>query len=440
MRSPLRSWGAGARLTALLAVSLLVVLAIMIWLRPGEEVVAAHWAMPLGGQLEHMASLIDQAGPEQRRAILEALDGPLMNASVSDRPMITEAPRAGAEAATITVLRRRLPGRDLRAGRLDRDEPLRSRPAVALRLGDGRWLTVALSPRWVRRRDDHPGLWWVLVGGVVVFAFWAGHRFTRPLRDFAHAVDRFGENATESPMAEAGPHELRQAIGAFNRMQGRLRALLDDRTRMLIAIAHDLRTMLTRLRLRAEFIDNADHQRRALADLDAMERILTGVLDYARAEEGPGGENPTQLNVAATVQAVVDSFVDQGAAVQYHGPDRCTVGGRPQAIERAVHNLVDNAVKYGGGADVTVVPGVGGITILVEDRGPGIPEALRSRVFEPFFRAEPSRNRTTGGTGLGLSLVHALIGREDGRIDLVDRPGGGLRVIVFLPGAGVIKN
>ena len=431
---PSGGWGAGARLSALLAVSLLLVLALMIWLRPAEDVVAARWAAPLGEQLERMATLVDDADPVRRRMIVAALDGPLMNALISDAPVVADIRQVGPEMATLSALQRQLSGRDLRVGRLAHDELARPRPAVALRLVDGQWLTVALSPRWVRRREDHIGLWWLLVGGVIVFAFWAGHRFTRPLRDFVVAVERFGEQATEAPIAETGPRELRQAIAAFNRMQGRLRALLDDRTRMLIAIAHDLRTMLTRLRLRAEFIDDDEHQRKALADLDTMERMLTGVLDYARAEQGPGGEAPTHLNLAATVQAVVDSFADQGARVAYHGPNRCIVGGRPQAIERAVHNLVDNAIKYGGEADVTVARDDDALAIVtVDDRGPGIPEALRRRVFEPFFRAEPSRSRDTGGTGLGLSLVQALIAREGGVIELADRPGGGLRVIVRLP-------
>ena len=255
-----------------------------------------------------------------------------------------------------------------------------------------------------------------------------------PLGRFAQAAGRLGTDVNAPPMAEAGPSEIVQAARAFNQMQERIQRLVDDRTRMLAAIAHDLRTVLTRLRLRAELIDDAEQQRKAIADLDAMATMLDETLAFAR-DDG-AGEARQDVDLAALVRSLCDDLADVGQPVHYLGPDRLRFACRPVALRRALANLIDNAVKYGREAEVGLQTERDTIRLTIEDRGPGISAAAREQVFQPFFRLEPSRSRATGGTGLGLAVARTIVHRHGGEIALDDRPGGGLIVRVTLPAAG----
>jgi signal transduction histidine kinase len=274
----------------------------------------------------------------------------------------------------------------------------------------------------------------VLTGGIALLAVWAARRVTVPLGRFAQAAGRLGTDVNTPPMAEAGPSEIVQAARAFNQMQERIQRLVDDRTRMLAAIAHDLRTVLTRLRLRAELIDDAEQQGKAIADLDAMATMLDETLAFARDDSA--GEARQDVDLAALVRSLCDDMADAGQSVRYLGPDRLRFAGRPVALRRALANLIDNAVKYGREAEVGLQTQRDAIRLAIEDRGPGIPAAAREQVFQPFFRLEPSRSRATGGTGLGLAVARTIVHRHGGEIALDDRPGGGLVVRVTLPAAG----
>jgi signal transduction histidine kinase len=308
--------------------------------------------------------------------------------------------------------------------------------AAWLQLADGTWVTVTVE------REALGSLWplrfglglSVFIGGIALLAVWAARRVTVPLGRFAEAAGRLGTDVNAPPMVDAGPSEIVQAARAFNQMQERIQRLVNDRTRMLAAIAHDLRTVLTRLRLRAELIDDTEQQRRAIADLDAMATMLDETLAFARDDSA--GDAPRDVDLAALVRSLCDDLADAGQPVQYFGPDRLRFVCRPIALRRALTNLIDNAVKYGRVAEVGLQADRDAVRLTIEDRGPGIPAAAREQVFQPFFRLEPSRSRETGGTGLGLAVARTIVHRHGGEITLDDRPGGGLAVRITLPTTG----
>ena len=313
----------------------------------------------------------------------------------------------------------------------------RPRLLVAIGLEPGAWAEFAVrTPRWPRARTF---LWLGLSALLVVLALvWGAHRMTRPLRQIAEAADRLGLDAGPPPLPEHGPRELRKATRAFNRMTARIRHLVDDRTLLLAAVSHDLRTMLTRLRLRAEFIEDGEQRGKAAADLDEMQAMLDATLAFARDEAAD--DHPVPVDLASLLRELSADLADAGRAASFDGPESLTLPGRPVALRRLFENLIDNALRYGEEASLTLRQGNGRAEALVDDRGPGIPEALRERVFDPFFRLEASRSRDTGGSGLGLAVVRAIVQRHDGAIRLEDRPGGGLRVRVTLalePGGSI---
>lgn len=304
----------------------------------------------------------------------------------------------------------------------------------SFRLENGSWLNFAapiasFPPFWAT-----PYFLVMLASTALVLAVsvWAVRRALQPLAMFAEAADRLGRDMDAPPLADAGPTEVRRAALAFNDMQLRLRAFVRDRTQMLAAISHDLRTPLTRLRLRAELIEDDDEQRKTIADLDEMRLMIDSTLAFARDEAA--AEQATLLDLAVLLQTVCEAAADAGRDVTYAGPAHATCIGRPTALRRAFANLLDNAVNYGDRARICLVPRTSELLVTIDDDGPGIPEAELERVFEPFRRLEGSRNRQSGGSGLGLALVRAAIGAQGGRVDLANRPEGGLRARVVLPG------
>ena len=311
------------------------------------------------------------------------------------------------------------------------DRPGRPRLLVAAGLKDGAWAEFAIRTP----REPRPGMYfWLGLAAllVAVVLVWRAHRMTRPLRAFAEAADRLGLDTEPPALPEHGSRELRQATRAFNRMTARIRRLVDDRTLLLAAVSHDLRTMLTRLRLRAEFIEDREQREKAAADLDEMNAMLDATLAFAR--DDAADERRALVDLAALLRTLVEDLAGAGRPASCDGPRRLAVSGRPVALRRLVENLLDNALRYGGEARAALQRlDEGRVEILVDDRGPGIPEALRERVFDPFFRVDGSRSRETGGSGLGLAVVRAIVQRHGGTIRLEDRPGGGLRVRVILP-------
>ena len=304
---------------------------------------------------------------------------------------------------------------------------------VSYRLDDGRWLNfMTISPQfdsiW---RSRFFLAFFVMAVVVTVLSIWAVRRSTAPLALFAWAAERLGRDVNAPDLPEDGPHEVHRAARAFNNMQRRLRGLINDRTQMLAAISHDLRTPITRLRLRAEFVDDAEQRGKMLNDLEQMEAMIAATLAFARED---GTDEPRRaLDLAGLVQSVCVDAADVGCDAVYAGPTRASYSGRPLALKRAFTNLIDNAVKYGGQARVVLEAVQERFVVTVEDDGPGIPDSEIERVFEPFYRVEISRSRETGGAGLGLAVVRSIVRGHGGDVTLANRAEGGLRATVTLP-------
>jgi signal transduction histidine kinase len=255
-------------------------------------------------------------------------------------------------------------------------------------------------------------------------------RMASPMAQLAVAAERFGLGQPQSPIPEKGPREVRQTIHAFNLMQKRLQKQINDRSRMLAAVSHDLRTPITTLRLRAEYIEEQEMREKTLATLTEMEAILADTLSFARDEAADEQARPTDL--AALLQSLINDHADLGGDAIYKGPERLNFICRPVSLKRALNNLIDNALKYGGSIEATLTHRAGSAIIHIDDQGPGIPDDQLEAVLTPFFRLEASRSRETGGTGLGLAVAKSIILAHGGELSLSNRPGGGLRASVML--------
>ena len=316
--------------------------------------------------------------------------------------------------------------------------PALERMLVALGLPDGRWLL--LRARVPRPRPWHT-LDFVLAFCAMTFtaaalSFWAVRRLTEPVRTLAAAAERLGRDVRSPPLPEGGSSEVAAAAAAFNTMAARIRRFVDDRTSLLAAIGHDLRTPITRMKLRVEWLADEELRRKMLADLDEMQAMVSATLAFGR--DVAADEPAVPLDLAALLRTVLDEAADAApelaGCLHYAGPEHAVVRGRPMALKRAVANLVSNAAAYGGGARVSLLPPAdGAMRVLVEDDGPGIAPEQLERVFEPFYRLEGSRNRETGGTGLGLSIARNILRAHGGDVVLANRPEGGLRATAVLP-------
>ena len=305
---------------------------------------------------------------------------------------------------------------------------------VAIGFDDGEWLIL-------QEPAHRPPPFIGPIGASLIFAvictallgLWAAHNLVRPLRNLAAAAHDFDIEAEPRPLVEGGPDELRVASRAFDAMRERIRVLVEDRTGMLAAMGHDLRTPITRLRLRAEFVGDDALRAEFLRDLGLMNDMIEGALTYLR--EGRHQEKPGLVDLAALLETICDQFADLGAAVTYDGPPHLTRRLRPQALTRAVSNLVDNAGKYAAHTVVRLAAtDDGGCRIEVEDDGPGIPAGEREAMLRPFARGDTARNLNDGaGFGLGLAIARAVVEGHRGRLTLEDAAHGGLCVRIDLP-------
>jgi signal transduction histidine kinase len=306
--------------------------------------------------------------------------------------------------------------------------------AASMRLPDGLWLNAETSL-------DMPPLAWgwpplltfvlsaLLIALVAVFTV---RRITRPLNRLAAAAERLGRGEAVEDLPETGPDQFRATTRAFNLMNKRVQRYVADRMRFLAAVSHDLRTPLTSLRLRAEFIDDDETRTRMLATLEEMNQMVDAVLDFVR--EDTKNEATDRVDLASLVESVCDDFSDLGRPVELEPPPALPdVVCRPLSIKRALRNLIDNAVKYGTRARVSVETAGRTVTIHVDDDGPGLSEKDLERIFDPFVRLESSRSRETGGVGLGLSIARSIAQSHGGRISAHCRAEGGLRMTFVLP-------
>lgn len=307
---------------------------------------------------------------------------------------------------------------------------------IALRLPDETWLNLIghlPTPRPWQSETFLPAFA-VMSVSVALMAFWAVRRLTRPVADLAAAAERLGRDVNAPPLPEVGPQEVRQAAASFNTMAARIKRFVADRTEMLAAIGHDLRTPITRMKLRAEFVDDPEQRVKMLADLDEMERMIAATMAFAR--DDAAAEPPAALDLGALLRTVADEANDVAGheAVTVDAPAHLPVQARPIAIKRALANLVSNAVAYAGECRLRLSgPNAGALRIDVDDEGPGIPEAEIERVFQPFHRVERSRSRDTGGTGLGLPIARNIFRAHGGDVVLANRAPKGLRATVTLP-------
>jgi signal transduction histidine kinase len=266
---------------------------------------------------------------------------------------------------------------------------------------------------------------------VIAASVWAVRRVTAPLGAMAAAADRLGRDVDAPPLAEIGTLETRQAAHAFNLMQTRLRQLVESRTRMLAALSHDLRTPLTLLQLRIEDVENDEERERMLGTIESMNDMIEATLAFAR--DNTMVEPRRRIDLTALLAAIVNDLADAGRSVRMVPAPPVAIVCQPVALRRALVNLLDNAIKYGGSADVAIKSHPHNVTITVDDHGPGIPEAELSKVFEPFYRLESSRSRETGGSGLGLAIAEATIKAHGGKLELANRACGGLSARATLP-------
>lgn len=264
---------------------------------------------------------------------------------------------------------------------------------------------------------------------VLVAAIWVVLRWTQPLTTLVHAAERLGGDINAQPLPEKGPSEVRAAANAFNRMQEKLRSLIEDRTCFAAAIAHDLGTPITRLRLRAEEIANEEQRVKFLKDLAQMQKMIGATLDFTRQDVAFERFEP--LDLSLLLRSLHDEFNDMGHEVVVRAPGRAIVMLRPYAIRRALTNLIENATKYGKRAAVRLSVTQHCYTIIIEDDGPGVPEQMLGEIFKPFRRL--AQVEEVHGAGLGLTVAQTIVRDHGGDIDLVNRQEGGLRVTVTLP-------
>lgn len=400
-----------------------------------------------------LATFLDHTAPVLRQGVADAMSGPSLDLRVGRDPAVPRAvtPRELVPlAAALAERLQRISWREIRAGTSDREVREEAGDIlpilVAIRLADDTWLNFEF-PMVARLPWASPQLIGLTAGSIVAvlgLCLYAVLRLMRPLDRLTRAAQALGRPAigadgrfTQSgsgPLPERGVGEVRRAASAFNAMQARISRLIEDRLQMIAAISHDLRTPITRLRLRAEFLADDELRRKMLADLDEMETMIGATLDFARAEGDP--EPAVPFDLRALLKEAGEHQPAYRLAVAGNGP--WTVVGQRLALKRAFANLIDNAVHYGARADLALSRRADRFEIALDDSGPGIPEDEMDRVFRPFTRIETSRNRESGGTGLGLAIARAAILAQGGALELHNRKDeagniDGLRVRATLP-------
>jgi signal transduction histidine kinase len=304
---------------------------------------------------------------------------------------------------------------------------------LAVLLSDQSWLVfTALSRTWGLPMFWRETVWlcFLAISILLVSAF-AARQVAKPVKELANAVRRFRIDAEATPIAETGPREIRNVIKIFNDMQAQIRKFVAYRTTMLAAMSHDLRTPLTRIRLRGEFIEDPEQQRRLFRDVDEMQEMIDGALAFYR--DDAVSEEVTGIDLAALLLTITNDYADQHIEVSYVGPAHAPYAGRPVALKRAFTNVMDNAIKYATPPAVELISGVSQWIVSIKDRGPGIPPDAIDAVFRPYYRADRSRNRGTGGVGLGLTAAQAIFRGHGGDIALSNMLPRGLEARITLP-------
>ena len=348
------------------------------------------------------------------------------------RSSIIEA--VAAEDEALRLMRHRLHGlaQDLDDRRIRLNNTRPGHLLAGIQLPDGSWVDFA-STLDESHGADHGVVFstTAMAIGIVLISIVLVRGFTASLRRMAAAADRIGRDVGGPPLAETGPREVRDAARAFNEMQSRIRRLIEDRTQTLAAISHDLKTPITRLRLRAEFVELDDERAKMIRDLDEMEIMIGQALSFLR---GDGRDEDLKLvDLTAMLDAIAADLADAGHPIGLTASGQAIVRCKPLALKRALINLIDNALKYGDAARVHLSEAAAAFIVTIDDDGPGIPAEDREVVFNPFYRRETSRSRETGGAGLGLTIARTVVRALGGEVALKEGRSGGLKVEVTIP-------
>jgi signal transduction histidine kinase len=439
----------------LLALAITQSLGLILLTDERNRAVRAALGLEAAGRAANVALLLDNAPADLRAEILRSADSPLVRFEVGPGP---SAPHNSTDAAPFLDQIRQILGPPERHVLADIHPlavsplavpdgvPMEMRPmhnammaahaepielTLSIRLAGGDWLNV-------RTMFIRPGLQLspqallpllLMVVAVALVAWATARRVVGPMRALAVGADRLGRGLDANPLPLTGPSEVRNTTQAFNSMQDRLTRFVSERTHMLAALSHDLRSPLTAMRLRIEMLDETEDSVRLKALVEEMQAMVEATLEFARGVAKT--EPAATVDLAAMLSDLVDDVGGDRATLVPSSPLTATV--RPHALNRALRNLIDNAVRYGGVAEVSLTQEPGFALITVADKGPGLPEDQLEAVFEPFVRLEASRSRDTGGVGLGLAIARTIIQAHGGTIQLRNRIGGGLNAIVRLP-------
>jgi len=449
------------RLTLVLLAGLTVTVLLSAWVQMRERGQLLYEAIhtELIERTVGIVNLLDALQSTERERLLPLLSTPQIRITLADGS--TGEPRTEADSAAARLVYRQLTSRlgkpfeirvalegSVMAGRTAHRHMMDMRDAAAVmhgvhamasrflvqvRLRDGTWVRFERQvPEglfdWPMRLLSTLG---ILLLGVTLLSLIAVRLVVKPLRELRLAADALGKDIRRPPIPETGPVEVAETSRAFNTMQRRLKRFVEDRARILAAVSHDLKTPLTRLRLRVDLLDDEDLGEKIRRDLDDMQAMVDATLDFMRGTEGR--EENRLLDLMALIESMVDDANEAGERVRLRGQISQPYRGRPLALKRCIGNLLDNALRYAGEADIEVRDTEKAVTLTVADRGPGVPPEALDKVFEPFFRMEGSRGRHSGGTGLGLSIARNIARAHGGDLVLRNRTEGGLIAELTLP-------
>lgn len=455
-----RSLGAQLLLMLLLALGAAQGLGYLVFSEERDRAVRAALGFEAAGRAANVALLLDDAPDDARRGIVSAASSPLVRFWTDPSPAVDHDTHANR------ILAKRLrhllddPAREVRieahqqgARPSDRRPPMQmmhnmmhadaaelTELVISIKLRSGDWLNVRTMyhrpvGQWITTDFAAALLAAVLISAVALFTT---IRIVRPMRALAKAAEHAGRGEAIAELTESGPLEIRETVRAFNNMQARLTRFVADRIQMLAALSHDLRSPLTAMRLRVEMIEQGEDSERLTALVEEMQSMVESTLAFAK------GEAETENSRVVDLSAIMDEIVADlsgaeniEARVSISGSEEVITRGRPVALKRALRNLVDNAIRYGGVARIVVSQNDGHAMVSISDEGPGIPKDRQEEVFEPFRRLEDSRSRETGGAGLGLAIARTTLRSHGGDVKLSNLRGGGLEAVACLP---LLKN
>ncbi|GKY89688.1 ATP-binding protein [Sinisalibacter aestuarii] len=446
------------QLVLLIIIALGIAQFVSLWLFADERSLAIRAALGFeaAGRAANVARLIEEAPADLRPSIIRAANSPLVRFDLGTKPLVQHSDHSdgGLVETRVRALLNDSYSRDIRVElhqiqgailplpnlshemtemhlAMMRGELSAIEMNLSISIAGGQWLNV--STRFERPPIQWP-LYSMLTFGLTAMALLVAVSWfvmtglLGPLRRLAGASERLGRGEDIDALPERGPQEVRELTAGFNRMQDRLTRFVADRTRVLAALGHDLRSPLTAMRVHSEMVEEDETRESLVATVEEMQSMVEATLTFAK---GLSGNEPMQdVDLQSFLEALRGDMVVP--FVLSDGPE-VTVRLRPNAIRRALRNVIENAVRYGGSATLGWISADGEIEISVTDRGPGIPTAELERVFDPFFRLEESRSLETGGHGLGLSIARSILRAQGGEISLVNHPDGGLIATIRLP-------